>query len=98
IPQEHYTLMLASNALMVVLFQFQIARWVDEHDRSRMLALGAALYAIGFGIGPVIAGSLFDVGLGRWIWIGSLILGLAVAFGFRAFGPRLRAREALIEA
>lgn len=156
IPQEHYTLMLASNALMVVMFQFQIARWVDEHDRSRMLALGAALYAVGFGligfvatgvlfeaaviiltigemvmvpasqtiaadlaptdmrgryqavyglvgslgfgIGPVIAGSLFDVGLGRWIWIGALILGLIVAMGFRSFGPRLRAREALIEA
>ncbi len=157
IPQEHYGLMLASNAALVVLFQFQIARWVDQHDRSQMLAFGAALYAIGFGligfvstsvmfevavivltigemvivpaaqtipanlapkdmrgryqaafglvnnvgfgIGPVLAGSLFDAGLGQWIWIGALIIGLTVAFGFRAYGPKLRAREAaLIEA
>ena len=156
IPEEYYGLMLASNAAMVVFFQFPIARWVDQHDRSQMLALGAALYAagvgligfvatkvmfemavviltigemvivpasqtiaadlapvdmrgryqavyglvgsLGFGIGPVIAGRLFDVGLGRWIWMGSLILGMAVALGFRAFGPALRAREALVEA
>jgi MFS family permease len=154
IPQEHYGLMLASNALLVVLFQFQIARWVDDHDRGQMLALGAALYAVGFGligfvatgvlfetavviltlgemvivpaaqtipsdlapidmrgryqatfglvnslgfgIGPVIAGRLFDVGLGHWIWVGSLLLGLLVALGFRAYSPRLRAKELVL--
>jgi MFS family permease len=152
IPQEHYSLMLASNAAMVVLFQFPIARWVDRRDRSRMLALGAALYGlgfglvgyaatgvvfeiaivvitigemvivpaaqtvaadlapidmrgryqavyglvsfIGFGVGPVAAGALFDAGLGRWIWIGSLIIGLAVAAGYRVSGPSLRRRHA----
>jgi MFS family permease len=153
IPQEHYGLMLASNAAMVVLFQFSIARWVDRHARGQMLALGAALYGagfglvgfvstgfmfeaavivltigemvivpasqtlaadlapidmrgryqavyglaagLGFGIGPVAGGYLFDVGLGQWIWIGSLIIGLAVAAGYRAFGPQLRARMEL---
>jgi len=152
IPQEHYGLMLASNAAMVVLFQFSIARWVDRHERSQMLALGAALYGagfgligfvrtsvmfevaviiltlgemviipasqtlaadlapidmrgryqavyglaagLGFGIGPVVAGYLFDVGRGQWIWIGSLIIGLAVAVGYRAFGPMLNRRQA----
>lgn len=147
-----YTAMLATNAAMVVLFQFPLARWVDQQDRSAMLALGAALYGIGFGLigfaaslplfwiavviltigemvivpaaqtvtadlapadmrgryqaafglinnffygfGPVIGGYLFDVGHSQFIWFGSLILGLAVAFGFRAFGPQLRAREA----
>ncbi len=152
IPEEHYGLMLASNALLVVLFQFPIARWVDERDRSRMLALGAALYAIGFGligfvatgvmfeiaviiftlgemviipasqtvtanlapidmrgryqavfgvmmslgfgIGPVVGGLLFDAGLGHWIWYASLIIGLGVAFGYRATASGLRSREA----
>ena len=136
---------------MVVLFQFPLARWVDKQDRSAMLALGAALYGIGFGLiglvsslfffwiavmiltigemvivpaaqtvsadlapidmrgryqatfglinnffygfGPVIGGYLFDIGHSQLIWLGSLFLGLAVAFGFRAFGSRLRARE-----
>ena len=150
-----YTAMLSTNAAMVVLFQFPLARWVDKQDRSAMLALGAALYAIGFGFigfastlfmfwtavviltigemvivpaaqtvsadlapidmrgryqatfglinnffygfGPVIGGYLYDIGRSQLIWFGSLILGLAVAFGFRAFGPKLRAREALAE-
>lgn len=153
IPQEHYGLMLASNAAMVVLFQFSIARWVDQRERSQMLALGATLYAfgfgligfvstsllfevaviiltlgemvivpasqtlaadlapidmrgryqavygvtagLGFGIGPVVAGALFDAGLGQWIWIGSLIVGLLVAAGYRANGPKLKRRQAI---
>lgn len=151
IPQEHYSLMLASNAALVVLFQFPIARWVDRRDRSRMLALGAALYglgfglvgyaatgvvfeiaiivitigemvivpaaqtvaadlapidmrgryqaifgltaALGFGVGPVAAGALFDAGQGRWIWIAALAIGLLVAAGYRASGPSLRRRQ-----
>lgn len=155
-PASAYTAMLSTNAALVVLFQFPLARWVDQQDRSRMLALGAALYAIGFGLigfaptlfwfwvavviltigemvivpaaqtvtadlapidmrgryqavfgltnnffyglGPVIGGYLFDTGRSQLIWLGSLVLGLAVAFGFRAFGPQLRAREAEAEA
>jgi MFS family permease len=152
-PASVYTAMLSTNAAMVVLFQFPLARWVDKQDRSAMLALGAALYAIGFGFigfastlfmfwtavviltigemvivpaaqtvsadlapidmrgryqatfglinnffygfGPIIGGYLYDIGHSQLIWFGSLILGLAVAAGFRAFGPKLRAREAL---
>jgi MFS family permease len=155
IPQEHYGLMLASNAAMVVLFQYGLARWVDRHERGEMLALGAALYGagfglfgfastglmfevgmiiltigemvivpasqtlaadlapvdmrgryqavygvtagLGFGIGPVLAGALFDAGLGQWIWIASLIIGLAVAAGYHAFGPKLKQRQMMAE-
>ena len=154
-PASAYTAMLSTNAALVVLLQFPLARWVDQQDRSSMLALGAALYGIGFGMigfvstlpmfwiavviltigemvavpaaqtvtadlapidmrgryqaafglinnffygfGPVMGGYLFDIGRSPLIWLGSLILGLAVAFGFRAFGPQLRAREALAE-
>ncbi len=150
IPQEQYSLMLASNALLVVLFQLPIARWVDRHERGSMLALGAALYGVGFGligyartnvvfemavivvtmgemiivpasqtiaadlapvdmrgryqavygmmagvgfgIGPVLAGALFDAGLGQWIWIGALIIGLFVAACYHASGPALKRR------
>ncbi len=155
-PASAYTAMLSTNAALVVLFQFPLARWVDQQDRSKMLALGAALYAVGFGLigfastlfwfwmavviltigemvivpaaqtvtadlapidmrgryqavfglinnlfyglGPVMGGYLFDTGHGQLIWLGSLVLGLAIAFGFRASGPQLRAREALAEA
>ncbi len=151
IPPEHYGFMLASNAALVVLFQFAIARWVGNYKRENMLALGAALYAVGFGLigfvstsllfevaiiiitlgemvivpasqtlsadlspadmrgryqavyglmagvgyglGPVLGGLLFDANLGQWMWIGSLILGLIVAAGYKAFGPRLKERQ-----
>ncbi len=154
LPASAYTAMLSTNAALVVLLQFPLARWVDQQDRSSMLALGAALYGIGFGLiglvsslflfwiavviltfgemviipaaqtvtadlapadmrgryqatyglfnnlfygfGPVIGGYLFDMGHGQLIWLSSLIVGLAIAFGFRAFGPQLRAREAMV--
>ena len=65
-----YTFMLSTNAALVVLFQFPLARWVDRHDRSGMLALGAALYAVGFGlIGFATTTTLF------WIAVVILTLG-----------------------
>ena len=139
---------------MVLLFQFSIARWVDQHVRGEMPALGAALYGagfgligfvasgamfevaviiltigemviipasqtlaadlappdmrgryqavygvtagLGFGIGPVLAGVLFDAGLGQWIGIGALIIGLGVALAYRALGPMLKQRQAAV--
>ena len=63
--------------------------------RGRYQAVYGLMAGLGFEVGPVLAGALFDAGAGRWIWIGSLILGLAVAAGYRAFGPRLKARQAV---
>jgi MFS family permease len=155
-PASTYTFMLSTNAALVVLLQFPLARRVDRRDRSSMLALGSALYAIGFGLigfaatavlfwiaiviltfgemvivpaaqtvtadlapidmrgryqatfglvnnffygfGPVIGGFLFDNGHGQWIWLGSLLLGLLIALGFRASRSQLQTREALAEA
>jgi len=57
--------------------------------RGRYQAAFGLINNFFYGFGPVIGGYLFDVGHGPLIWLGSLILGLAVAFGFRAFGPRL---------
>jgi MFS family permease len=58
--------------------------------RGRYQAVYGVTAGLGFGIGPVLAGALFDAGLGQWIWIASLIIGLAVAAGYRAFGPKLK--------
>ena len=66
--------------------------------RGRYQATFGLINNFFYGFGPVIGGYLFDVGHGPLVWFGSLILGLAVAFGFRAFGPQLRAREAALEA
>ncbi|MGH2591897.1 MAG: MFS transporter [Anaerolineae bacterium] len=62
--------------------------------RGRYQAMYGLTASLGFGIGPVVAGYLFDVGRGQWIWIGSLIIGLMVAMGYRAFGPMLNRRQA----
>jgi MFS family permease len=46
------------NATMVVLFQFSITRFTSRYGRSVMMALGAAFYALGFGVfaeGPLWA-------------------------------------------
>lgn len=49
IPENRYGLLIALNALMVVTLQFSITRWTNRHRRTSMLALSAALYAVGFG-------------------------------------------------
>jgi MFS family permease len=49
IPENRYGLLIALNALMVVTMQFSITRWTNRYRRTSMLALSAALYAIGFG-------------------------------------------------
>ncbi len=66
--------------------------------RGRYQAAFGLTYNLFYGLGPVIGGYLFDSGHSQFIWLGSLVLGLAVAFGFRASGPQLRAREAMAEA
>ena len=62
--------------------------------RGRYQATFGLINNFFYGCGPVIGGYLFDIGHSQFIWLGSLLLGLAVAFGFRTFGPQLRAREA----
>jgi MFS family permease len=49
IPENQYGLLIALNALMVVTMQFAITRWANRFRRTSMLALSAALYAVGFG-------------------------------------------------
>lgn len=48
IPELNYGYLLSMNAFIVVLFQFWIARKLEKYKPMLMMALGTALYAIGF--------------------------------------------------
>jgi MFS family permease len=58
IAEDQYGLLIALNPLMVVTLQFSITRWTTRYRRTSILALSAALFAIGFG----------SLGLGRTLW------------------------------
>ncbi len=58
VPENQFGLLIALNALMVVTMQFSITRWTNRYRRTAMLALSAALYAVGFGA----------LGLARTVW------------------------------
>jgi MFS family permease len=55
IPESGYGLILSLNAAMVVLFQFSITKRIEGYPPMLMLALGAALYGIGFGLYGFVA-------------------------------------------
>ena len=48
IPESGYGWILSLNAAIVVLFQFPITRRIEKRAPMRMMALGAALLAVGF--------------------------------------------------
>ena len=50
IPESGYGYIISLNAVMVVLFQFWITRRIEKRPPLLMMALGTALYAIGFGM------------------------------------------------
>ncbi|MFQ6016007.1 MAG: MDR family MFS transporter, partial [Anaerolineae bacterium] len=49
IPEALWGLIMATNAGMVVLFQFPLTRLSDHYRRTAVLAVGALFYAVGFG-------------------------------------------------
>jgi MFS family permease len=46
---QQYGLLMTINAAMIAFLQWPITRWTCHHRKTRMLALGASLYGIGFG-------------------------------------------------
>ena len=61
---QSYGLLLSLNAAMVVVVQFWVTRRVTRYPAMLMMALGAVLYAIGFGmIGFVTGFGLFAVAM-----------------------------------
>ncbi|HLE30413.1 MAG TPA: hypothetical protein VI793_19985 [Anaerolineales bacterium] len=81
------------NRRLTTLAPAWLARLVRDVEGARWDYPYPIWAGVGFGIGPVVAGKLFDVGRGQWIWIGSLMIGPAVAAAYRAFGPLLRNRQ-----
>jgi len=49
ILEDRYGLIMALNASMVVLLQYPITRIISKYRKTKMMAMGAFLYAIGFG-------------------------------------------------
>jgi MFS family permease len=50
VSEQWFGLLMSLNAGMVVLLQFPITRITSRYSRSLMMAVGAALYAVGFGV------------------------------------------------
>ncbi|GAB4539751.1 MAG: MFS transporter [Anaerolineae bacterium] len=67
VTERQYGLMMSLNAAMVVLFQFPVTSFTGRYARTTMLALGAVLYAIGFGlVGFVSTTLLFTLAIAIW--------------------------------
>jgi MFS family permease len=82
VPPSGYGYLLSLNALMVVLFQFAITRRIRSRPQFLMLALGAVLTALGFGLygfvgdygGFVVAMALLTVGEMVWVPVGQALV------------------------
>jgi MFS family permease len=57
VPESQYGFIMATNALMVVLFQYSVTRRSEGYPPLRVLMLGALLYALG--VGSVALGRSF---------------------------------------
>ncbi len=67
VPERQYGFIMATNAAMVVLFQYAVTRRSQAYPPLRVLALGALFYALG-------AGSV-ALGAGFWgFWLSMVIL------------------------
>jgi MFS family permease len=55
IPESGYGLLLSLNAIMVVVLQFPITRRIKPFPPMLMMATGAGLYAVGFGLYGFVA-------------------------------------------
>ena len=133
LPESGYGLIISLNAVMVILFQFPITSKIEKYKPMLMMALGTALYALGYlmygfintfllfalamviitigemivapvgqalsthfapeqmrgrylaiqghtisiayGIGPLLAGQIFDSGSPNWLWYAAGMVG-----------------------
>ena len=73
-PLQSFGLLLSMNALMVVLFQFWIAKKVSKYAPMKVIAIGALFYVVGFGMyGFISAVYLFFIAM-IIITIGEMIV------------------------
>ncbi len=73
-PIQYYGWLISMNALLVVLFQFAVARQVKRYPPLYALAAGAFLYAIGFGMYGVAGSYALFVAAMLIITIGEMII------------------------
>ena len=75
IPESRWGLLMSLNAAMVVLLQFPLTRLTERFSRTRMMALGALLYGLGYGavaLAPgvvAVAGCVVVFTLGEMIYM-----------------------------
>jgi MFS family permease len=74
LPEVGYGSLLSINAILVVLFQFWIARRLEKYAPMLMVAAGALLYAIGFAMYGFVSGYAFFVIAMLVITIGEMIV------------------------
>ncbi len=67
VPESQYGFIMATNAAMVVLFQYLVTRWSQRYSNWRILTLGALFYALG--AGSVVLGRGFGA-----FWLSMVIL------------------------
>jgi len=73
-PLQSFGLLLSMNAIMVVLFQFWIAKKISKFAPMKVIAIGALFYIVGFGMyGFISAFYLFFVAM-IFITIGEMIV------------------------
>jgi len=59
VPESSYGLLLSLNAVLVVFLQFPITRRIEPYPPMLIMALGAGLYAVGFGLYGFVASMPF---------------------------------------
>jgi len=74
VPESGYGYILSLNAAMVVLFQFGITRRIEKRPPLLMMALGTALYAIGFAMYGFVATYIFFLLAMVVITVGEMIV------------------------
>ena len=73
-PLQSFGLLLSMNAIMVVLFQFWIAKKISKFAPMKVIAIGALFYIVGFGMyGFISAFYLFFIAM-IFITIGEMIV------------------------
>ena len=74
LPEVGYGSLISINAILVVLFQFWIARRLEKYKSLLMMAAGSFLYAIGFAMYGFVSGYILFVAAMVVITIGEMIV------------------------
>jgi len=93
VPESGYGWLMTLNAGMVVLFQFMITRKISDKPPMLILALGSALYVIGFGMYGFVSAYLFFMLAMVIITVGEMVvIPVAQAYVGKAAPEDMRGR------